>query len=101
MKHLFYYLQMRNQIKLGMMHDLSRCLWLFNPFLDDVYSHVIAGIVNTHKVITSSYDLKFWVLQVRPPTECWRRSGPRRSRRGPAEVCGTPRVQSHQQHGRV
>ena len=32
------------------------------PFLDDVYSHVIAGIVNTHKVITSSYDLKFWVL---------------------------------------
>jgi hypothetical protein len=37
------------------------------PFLDDVYSHVIAGIVNTHKVITSSYDLKFWVLQILPP----------------------------------
>jgi hypothetical protein len=54
---------MRNQIKLGMMHDLSRCLWLFNPFLDDVYSHVIARIVNTHKVITS-YDLKFWVLHL-------------------------------------
>jgi hypothetical protein len=34
------------------------------PFFDDVYSHVIAGIVNTHKVITSSYDLKFWVLQL-------------------------------------
>ena len=58
---------MRNQIKLGMMHDLSRCLWLFNPFLDDVYSHVIAGIVNTHKVITSSDDLQFWVLQILPP----------------------------------
>jgi hypothetical protein len=63
MKHLFYYSQKHNQIKLGMMHDLSRYLWLFNPFLDDVYSHVIVGIVNTHKVITSSYYLQFWVLQ--------------------------------------
>jgi hypothetical protein len=63
MKHLFYYLQMRNQIKLGMMHDLSRCLWLFNPFLDEVYSHAIVRLVNTHKVITS-YELQFWVLQI-------------------------------------
>jgi hypothetical protein len=39
--------------------------------------------------------------RVRPPRECWRRSGPRRPRRGLVEVCGTPRVQSHQQHGRV
>jgi hypothetical protein len=44
-------------------------VWLFNPFLDDVYSHVIAGIVNTHKVITSSYDLQFWVLQILPPLQ--------------------------------
>jgi hypothetical protein len=37
------------------------CLGVFGyliPFLDDVYSHVIAGIFSTHKVITSSYDLK-------------------------------------------
>jgi hypothetical protein len=63
MKHLFYYSQMRNQIKRSTMHDLFWCLWLFNPFLDDVYSHVIVGIVNTHKDITTSYDLQFWVLQ--------------------------------------
>jgi hypothetical protein len=31
--------------------------------LDSVYSHVIVGIVNTHKDIISSYDLQFWVLQ--------------------------------------
>jgi hypothetical protein len=60
---LFYYPQMCNQVKLSMMHDLFRCLWLFNPFFDGVYSHVIVGIDNTHKDIISSYDLQFWVLQ--------------------------------------
>jgi hypothetical protein len=63
MTHLFYYPQMHNQVKLNMMHDLFRCLWLFNPFFDGVYSHVIVGIVNTHEDIISSYDLQFWVLQ--------------------------------------
>jgi hypothetical protein len=33
MTYLFYYLQIHNQVKLSMMHDLFRCLWLFNPFL--------------------------------------------------------------------
>jgi hypothetical protein len=33
-------------------------------FLDGVYSHVIVGIVNTHKDIISSYDLQFWVLRL-------------------------------------
>jgi hypothetical protein len=34
--------------------------------LDSVYSHVIVGIVNTHKDIISSYDLQ--ILGITSPT---------------------------------
>jgi hypothetical protein len=66
MTHLFYYPQMQNQVK------LSRCMIYLGVFgylilFDGVYSHVIVGIVNTHKYIISSYDLQFWVLQILPP----------------------------------